>query len=280
MKLSIVSVTLNNINGLKKTATSILQQSWKDFEWLIIDGGSTDGTQHYLSSLEDKSTWWISEHDTGIYSAMNKGIARASGDYLIFMNAGDTFHSIQTLSDVFSRTLDSDVTYGDWLRVYTDTTELCKAPSPLPPYYFFWKNICQQAMFVKTKILKESGFDERYKVVGDWAKWRNLMLEGKSFGHIPIVICDFEAGIGISETHTEFADNEYGQLTKDFPIGLTIQGNALRDLYESADAFHLINERPLFKLLISTYKRFTIWKEQGFFKTLKNFFITLCHIVK
>lgn len=91
MKLSIVTISYNNFYGLKSTAASVFSQTWKDFEWIVIDGGSTDGTKEYIESLERKPDFWCSEKDAGIYDAQNKGIRIAKGEYICCMNSGDTF---------------------------------------------------------------------------------------------------------------------------------------------------------------------------------------------
>ena len=91
MKLSIITVNLNNLEGLKKTYESVVSQTFTDYEWLVIDGGSTDGSREFIEQHQDKFAYWCSEPDKGIYNAMNKGIVRAKGEYLNFMNSGDYF---------------------------------------------------------------------------------------------------------------------------------------------------------------------------------------------
>lgn len=123
MKLSIITVNYNNFDGLKKTAESILTQTWRDFEWIIIDGASTDGSREYIVDLNEnlnKNGWnpisyWCSEPDKGIYNAMNKGIVKAKGDYLNFMNSGDGFYESDTLRKIYLYIVkgNSDVYYGD-----------------------------------------------------------------------------------------------------------------------------------------------------------------------
>lgn len=116
MKFSIITVCWNNLNGLKKTAQSILNQDYIKFEWLIIDGKSTDGTIDYVNSLNDKRLNFFSEKDDGLYDAMNKGIANAKGDYMIFMNSGDLFFAPSTLGTVAKHLINNENTgllYGD-----------------------------------------------------------------------------------------------------------------------------------------------------------------------
>ena len=219
MKLSIVTISYNNLEGLKRTAQSIHSQSYKDYEWIVIDGGSTDGTKEYLTSLAKQPNYWCSEKDDGIYDAQNKGIAKAKGEYVCCMNAGDTFCNANTLKKVFAHKPKADVVYGDWYRVYPNYKERCKSPKVMPPFFFFHShnNICHQAMFVKTYLLQESGFDLSYRIFADWAKWRQLMYEKRSFEYVPVTVCNFEANMGTCEQDTVLRKNEYKKLADEIP---------------------------------------------------------------
>ena len=97
MKYSIITVNYNNKEGLRKTIESVISQTFRDFEYIVIDGGSSDGSAELLKEYSDKITYWVSEPDKGIYNGMNKGIAKATGDYLNFMNSGDCFYDQQVL---------------------------------------------------------------------------------------------------------------------------------------------------------------------------------------
>ena len=112
MKLSIITVNLNNLEGLKKTYESVVCQTFTDYEWIVIDGGSTDGSREFIEQHQDKFAYWCSEPDKGIYNAMNKGIMRAKGEYLNFMNSGDCFACKETLAGVFNKPRKEDILYG------------------------------------------------------------------------------------------------------------------------------------------------------------------------
>ena len=114
MKLSIITVNLNNRDGLQKTIDSVICQTFRDFEWIVIDGGSTDGSKELIEQYADHFAYWVSEPDKGIYNAMNKGIKVAKGEYLQFLNSGDSLWNETTLQGVvpfFSGT--TDIFYGD-----------------------------------------------------------------------------------------------------------------------------------------------------------------------
>ena len=91
MKYSIITINYNHIEGLKRTIDSVISQTSSNYEYIIIDGGSTDGSVNIIKEYKEHLVYWISEKDNGVYHAMNKGVAQAQGDYCIFMNSGDCF---------------------------------------------------------------------------------------------------------------------------------------------------------------------------------------------
>ena len=118
MKFSIITVTYNSVNSIEKSIRSVLAQSYPDREYIIIDGGSKDGTVDIIRHYSDRINYWVSEPDKGIYDAMNKGIKIATGDYLIFMNADDVFADTEVLQKVAGLIkADADVIYGNWRTV-------------------------------------------------------------------------------------------------------------------------------------------------------------------
>jgi len=112
-KLSIITVNLNNAEGLRKTIESVVSQTYTDYEYIIIDGGSTDGCVEIIKQYEDKITYWVSEPDKGIYNAMNKGILKAKGEYCQFLNSGDWLIKESILHDIFSILPIADIIYGN-----------------------------------------------------------------------------------------------------------------------------------------------------------------------
>ena len=205
-KVSIITITYNNLDGLKKTRESIISQTYGDYEWIVIDGGSTDGTKEFLQEHADEMSYWCSEKDKGVYNAQNKGTSQASGDYCIYMNAGDTFYDKEVLEKVFSEVHEEDILYGDWAQVFPDGKKRYIEPSDSVDYaFFFVDNICHQAMFIKTSLLKESPYDETYRLYADWAKWTEFAYKGKTFKYIHQRICYFMMD-GMSAENEE--DNE------------------------------------------------------------------------
>lgn len=133
MRLSIITINYNNIVGLESTVNSVLNQTSKDFEYIVIDGNSSDGSADYLNKEEGNFSYWVSEPDTGIYNAMNKGLKRANGEYLLFLNSGDTLVHEDVLKQVIqSFNSNFDIYYGNLnfdydgvkrLRTYPDKFE-------------------------------------------------------------------------------------------------------------------------------------------------------------
>ena len=112
MKYSIITINYNNKDGLKKTIESVINQSCKDFEYIIIDGGSTDGSVDVIRQYADRINYWISEPDKGVYNAMNKGVAQAHGEYLNFMNSGDCFSDNSVLENIAHSLCSYDIVTG------------------------------------------------------------------------------------------------------------------------------------------------------------------------
>lgn len=185
---SVITVTRNNLRGLKKTYKSILSQICDDYEWIVIDGASTDGTSDFLN---ENCYNWISEPDKGIYDAMNKGIDRASGDYLIFMNAGDCFAMPKTLDYIKQRAINQnpDFIYGDAI----EDRHLKKARHHMNINYGMITH--HQAMAYKAPL---SHYDLNYKIAADYDLTFQIVKNSAHILYIPTALCLFESG-GISQ---------------------------------------------------------------------------------
>ena len=195
MRYSVITINYNNREGLKQTIKSIVSQTFRDFEFIIIDGGSTDGSVDVIMEKSDNISYWVSEKDNGVYHAMNKGVAQAHGDYLIFMNSGDCFHSSDVLSNVSN--YQEDIILG---KVY-------KGECPIPSGHnrhditlidLMRGSLPHQAMFIRRDLLIKHPYDENYKIVSDWKFCLEAMiLDNCSFRNIDIVIADYDTS-GIS----------------------------------------------------------------------------------
>ena len=211
MKISIITVCYNAVSSIQATIESVINQNFENIEYIIIDGGSTDGTIDVIRQYEDKISFWISEPDNGIYDAMNKGIARASGDYVNFMNAGDKLQSDETLAKIFNKYKNNaDIIYGDTYYIYNDYKLLFK-PKPLNQITFTFP-ICHQSSFIKTALIKKCPYNTKYKSSADYDFFYNQYMNGKIFEYIPIVVSEYEAEAGISATQILRQRKESGEI--------------------------------------------------------------------
>lgn len=193
--LSIVTVNLNNLEGLENSLKSIFRQTWQDFELIVIDGGSIDGSKEFLEENEDKITYWISEPDTGIYNGMNKGIEKCTGNYVLFLNSGDYFLSTNTLELCFDLVCNykADVYYGQIMIDDSGTEKTITFPNELRLSYLKSKVINHQACFFERKTLQSlGGYNEEFSLAADYQFYLKAYLEGKKFHPLlfPIVKYD------------------------------------------------------------------------------------------
>lgn len=199
MLISIVTVCLNNRQGLLRTLSSIEQQDESLYESLVIDGGSTDGSQRVVgeSKIVDQ---FVSEPDSGIYEAMNKGVRLAHGDYVIFLNSGDIFYSENVIQNVVGEIykLKSDLVFGDAFMMIGQDLELIERRS----LDSIWKRMpfSHQALFTKLSILKNNLFDETKVLAGDYKFIYSCYRAGCSFEGINLNVSILEPG-GISESN-------------------------------------------------------------------------------
>jgi glycosyltransferase involved in cell wall biosynthesis len=164
--LSIITVVYNSVSTLEQTILSCINQTYKNIEYIIIDGVTTDNTVDIIIKYEKHLAYWVSEPDRGIYDAMNKGIEKATGEWILFMNAGDEFYNTQVLSNIFKNRdlLQTDVIYGNVMFAYSDAQALLH-PLPLSAKNFM--PFCHQSVLVRTSMLKTIKFDTDYKLLGD-----------------------------------------------------------------------------------------------------------------
>lgn len=169
MLLSIITVNFNNLEGLKKTMSSVLEQTWKEFEYIVIDGGSTDGSAAYIESQSQHIDYWVSEPDKGIYNAMNKGIKVANGEYLLFLNSGDHFFNNQSLHQNYKSLKLYDIIYFNLEVVGEKETFIKKYPDQLLFSYFVNDTLPHPATFIRKGVFEKIGmYDESLEIVSDW----------------------------------------------------------------------------------------------------------------
>lgn len=207
MKLSVITVSYNNLSGLRRTVPSVLSQTYTGYEFIVIDGDSTDGSKEYLQSQE-RIDYWVSEPDSGVYNAMNKAVQQAHGEYCIFMNAGDTFFSSQSLEQVIGKLSGADFYTGCATFVDKQKTFTCTPPSAMSLDFLLVNALNHQATFIRTAFLKENPYDEQYKITADWGLLMRKWLQGEcSYESLPDMVSIYYMD-GISSTSPDFAVSE------------------------------------------------------------------------
>ena len=194
MKLSIISVVRNALPALQKTLSQLFELEDLDFEIVIVDGNSTDGTQDYLKNLKHKKIRFISESDTGIYNAMNKGIALAKGDFLYFLNAGDSIYSTESFRKIYSRLDQDHIYYCNILLSHQSNLSMRRYPSSLNLDFWFRTHMCHQAVIFKKEAFQQIGnYNESYRFAADFDfLLRAWSRKGISFQHIDELISVYD----------------------------------------------------------------------------------------
>jgi glycosyltransferase involved in cell wall biosynthesis len=171
MKLTIITINFNNLEGLKLTFDSVFSQTYKNFEYIVIDGGSNDNSKEYIENNQDKIDYWVSEKDFGIYNAMNKGITKANGEYLLFLNSGDFLYNKTTIDEIILKLdVNCDIIYTNLLVDYSKKKKVFKPPKTLNFTYFIDYSLPHPSSFIKKELFEKYGlYREDLKIVSDWA---------------------------------------------------------------------------------------------------------------
>lgn len=200
MKLSIITVNLNNAAGLEKTAESIVSQTFTDFEWIVIDGGSTDGSVDVIRKYEDRITYWVSEKDSGIYNAMNKGVKVAKGEYLQFLNSGDCLADKNVVADFNKFNSCCSIIYGDVYQIQGNRVIRKRIYGELSFLEILVSSLSHQSSYILRDLLIRFPYNENYKIVSDWEFWIKMILGGQKFQHFNRFVSCYDMN-GISETN-------------------------------------------------------------------------------
>jgi glycosyltransferase involved in cell wall biosynthesis len=194
-KLTIITINRNNAEGLRKTIESVVNQTFTDFEYIVIDGASTDGSVDVIKEYADKITYWISEPDTGIYNAMNKGIVKATGEYLQFLNSGDWLADKDVIDDFCKSGLNEDIISGNVIMNNTKN-EIWESPQKerLVFYVFYKTSIPHQATFIKRQLFNLYGYyNEKNIIVSDWEFFlKCLMINNATYNHFDRLVAHFD----------------------------------------------------------------------------------------
>ncbi len=238
-KFSIITINFNNKEGLRKTLDSVVCQTFTDYELIVIDGGSTDGGAALLEEYGKYITFGVSEPDKGVYNAQNKGVQHASGEYCIFMNSGDLFHSNDVLECVAKELKDGvDIAVGN---TYFYKNESENRYAYAPEYITLWRvyiGINHQSAFIKRQLLLDNPYDETLKICADWKFWlQELVKNERSYQHLNIIVAQYDLN-GVSYNENTRLAEEHSVMQQLFPQAIVRE---YEDRYNtSIDRFHSI----------------------------------------
>ncbi|QIP13898.1 glycosyltransferase [Spirosoma aureum] len=219
-KISIITINLNDKYGLEKTIKSVISQTFTNVEFILIDGGSVDGSQEVIRSFNHRIHCWISELDRGIYHAMNKGIERATGQYCLFLNSGDWLVDENVLERCFANEQMADLLIGGcYLSKAGRLIHTYKPTNELTLQSFYGATIPHQATFIKRVLFEQLGaYSETYKIHGDYEFWiRALILHQCTIAVIDTIVTDYNLdGLSNSPAFNQQSQSEIQQILRQF----------------------------------------------------------------
>lgn len=265
MLLSIITINYNNKKGLQHTIQSVINQNNKDFEYIIIDGGSTDGSLEIIHQYQKYITYWISEKDSGIYNAMNKGLLKAKGEYCNFLNSGDFYP--KNAVELLSQNKGKDICIGKALCFYPSTPKkiIWAPPTTITLANIFVKSLNHQAAFIRTSLMQDLRYNEDYKIIADWDFFiRAFILKNCSYRKIDAITVNYELG-GLSsknmnlykiEKEKMFSSFLYPRIFKDYENILVKPDRFTKYIVYNSKYPLLKNITTIFSFIISIPIRF------------------------
>lgn len=273
--LSVITINLNNALGLRRTIESVLVQTYTDYEYIIIDGGSSDSSLDVIKQYADKISYWISEPDEGIYHAMNKGIIQAHGEYLQFLNSGDWLVDNKTLLKVFEEPQTADIIYGDIFLSLPDgksilQKSLSESELTLANFYSNTRPTIQHpASFIRKSLFEKGLYDESYKIIADIKFFiKSIIFENCSVSYLPGAIAYFNLeGLSsqpsnwtktIEERNRIFNELLKPRIMRDYEVYLKVKDSVLLEYIPFLETTTGLNKMitSLVKKMIRFYKIF------------------------
>lgn len=214
-KLSVITINYNNKAGLMATMSSVLSQTAiASLEYILVDGASDDGSRELIASYSDKVSKWVSEPDSGIYNAMNKGVTMASGDYCLFLNSGDVLHDERVIDSILPALDAQDFIVGRVL--FLNTGRISSIDEPLTLNRFYNGSIPHPSTFIKRDLLLKDPYDESYRIVSDWKFFlKHLIIESATYRFVDCIVSDYNSE-GISSVNKALVDKERKHVYREF----------------------------------------------------------------
>jgi len=272
-KLSIITINYNNKEGLQKTIESVLNQTFIDFEYIIIDGGSTDGSKALLETYDDKINYWVSEKDKGIYNAMNKGILKATGDYLQFLNSGDWLLDECILSKVFNEPRNAEILYGNMNNILSNGTINLMVPlseTELTLANFntnIRPTILHPSSFIKRSLFADGLYDENYSIIADIKFFiEKIIIKNCTVNYLPYTITNFNMdGISsnpdnwiktVEERNRIFTEFLPPRMLKDYEVYFQVKDSSILKYIPMLEKTNNLKRlvTKLVALIVNTYK--------------------------
>ena len=193
MRINIVTINLNNKEGLERTIQSVTSQTFFGvIDYIIIDGGSTDGSKEVIESVADKLYYWCSEPDNGRFHAMNKSLEHLTGDYVLFLNSGDHFNANNVVQRIYDQLDGTDVVYGNELFCSSNHSWVSTYPAALNEDFFRRSALPHQSTFIRTELMKAHPYLEDRVIAGDWTFFREAIMKyNATYKYVPMIISNF-----------------------------------------------------------------------------------------
>lgn len=245
-KLTIITINYNNLEGLKKTFDSVFKQTYHDYEYIVIDGGSSDGSKEYIEENSDKIAYWISETDNGVYHAMNKGIKKANGEYLLFINSGDELYENTSLENALPFLIEDDIITGNLNFISEEKNFVRHGQEQLSFTYMYQNTIWHPSTFIKKEAFNRSTlYDESLKICSDW-KWFLLAIykHQMSYRKIDLIIAKFYLdGISSSPENQKLIKKEREETFKSYFHFSDIDLEKLDELFKNSKELIVLEDR-------------------------------------
>lgn len=268
-KLSVITINFNDAQGLAKTLSSIWErQTFSDFEHIVIDGGSTDGSVEVIKRYSERLAYWVSEPDKGIYNAMNKGVTKANGEYLLFINSGDWLCE-GALKNIFEYDFNEDIVSGNYINIReNDKSSISESPKEISLPNLMLHSLGHPATLIRRELLIENPYSEEFKIVSDWAFWVDeLILKNRSYRKIDTTISNYNLlGISSIKENIELIKKEAKEhLVKSFG-----ERSGMDVIYDSIQAMDRISKHNISKLTDSETDQRRLRQYYKFLKLLNK----------
>lgn len=259
MKLSLITINYNNLNGLEKTLKSVFSQKFLDYEYIIVDGGSNDGSRELIEKYKSRFAYSVSEKDAGIFNAMNKGILKSTGEYLLFLNSGDYLVSEDVLGEVFLTDNDADIICGK-CRI-SDKGKIVGYFSPpvIHTFQTYYKTtIAHQATFIKRELFLNYGlYNEKLSIKADWEFWIRTIIKNNSIvKNVNVIVSDYNLeGISSSEDNELVSVTEMQEVMSFLPDRVLADYENWRIFSKDLILYEWLSNKPILKKWLYRLKK-------------------------